>query len=161
MNRLLKGGANCTAKRCNVHGLVHDFVQQFHYHSDIAFSRISMRYVDGFVIVLPKKNVKAYIKMAKEGCKAWMKFGALDYMECLAEDMQPKHVTRTFPIVTKAKPGDTIIFAFIVFKSRKHRDSVNKKVMAYFDKMYKDKNMEMPFSMKQFSYGGFKTVVHA
>lgn len=124
-------------------------------------SLLHMRYVDGFVILIPKKNLRAYTKMAREGCAAWMKFGALDYMESVAEDMQPNGVSLTFPLLTKAKPSDTIIFAFIVFKSRKHRDAVNKKVMAYFDKKYKGKTMEMPFSMKQFSYGGFRAVVQA
>lgn len=118
-----------------------------------------MRYVDGFVIPIPKKNVKAYKKMAKEGGRMWTKFGALEYMECLADDMTPPGVTFTFPKMAKIKKTDTVVFSFIVYKSRKHRDAVNKKVMAYFDKKYKGKQMDMPFDMKKFAYGGFTAMV--
>ena len=118
-----------------------------------------MSYVDGFVIAIPKKNISRYKKMATEGCRIWTKFGALAYKECVADDLKPKGVTFTFPRMAKTKPGETVIFSFIVFKSRRHRDSVNKKVMAYFDKKYKGKQMDMPFDMKRFAYGGFKTFV--
>lgn len=99
--------------------------------------------------------------MAKEGAKTWLKFGAIDYMECVADDITPAHVIFTFPKMAKAKDDETIIFSYIVFKNRKHRDSVNKKVMAYFEKQYKDKDQSMPFDMKRFAYGGFKTIVEA
>lgn len=118
-----------------------------------------MRYVDGFLIPIPKKNIPEYTKMAKEGAKIWKKFGALEYMECVSEDVKPKHVVMTFPRLTKLKPTETIIFAFIVFKSRKHRDEVNAKVMKYFDEKYANKEMSMPFDMKRFSYGGFEAIV--
>ncbi len=119
-----------------------------------------MRYVDGFVLTVPTKKLKAYKKMAQEGGEVWTKFGALEYMECVADDVKPQHVTFTFPIMAKAEKNETVIFSFIVFKSRKHRDSVNKKVMAFFDKKYKDKkDQDMPFDMKRMAYGGFTAIV--
>lgn len=110
-------------------------------------------YVDGFVIAIPKKNTAKYKKMAREGLAAWKKFGALDYKECMIDD------STSFPKMVKLKPGETIWFSFITYKSRKHRDAVNKKVMAYFDKKYANKDMDMPFDMKRFAVGGFKVEV--
>lgn len=122
-------------------------------------------YVDGFVLVIPKKNVAAYKKMAAEGAKAWLKFGALDYKECMGDDLNIKGsmgmpAPLSFIKLSKAKKGETVWFSYITFKSRAHRDSVNKKVMAYFSKKYADKKDEpMPFDMKRFAYGGFKVIV--
>lgn len=116
-------------------------------------------YVDGFVIPIPKKNTAAYKKMAKEACGTWKRFGALDYKECIIEDAQPKYVHFGFSKMAKAKPGETVWFSFIVFKSRAHRDAVNKKVMAFFAKKYPNYDMPMPFDLKRFSYAGFKVVV--
>jgi uncharacterized protein YbaA (DUF1428 family) len=117
-------------------------------------------YVDGFLIVIPKKNGEKYKKMAEEGRDAWMKFGALDYKECVIDDASPKHVTLTFPKLTKVKPSETIWFSFVTYKSKAHRDSVNKKVMAYFAKKYgKDASMDMPFDMERFSMAGFNVEV--
>lgn len=113
-------------------------------------------YVDGFVICIPKKNTTKYKKMAREGLAAWKKFGALDYKECIADDLA---VNAGFPKMVKLKPGETIWFSFITYKSRAHRDAVNKKVMAYFAKKYGDKPMDMPFDMKRFAAGGFKVEV--
>jgi len=119
-----------------------------------------MRYVDGFVLVVPKKKLKAYAKLAKDASKVWKKFGALEYVECVAEDMKPKEITFTFPIMAKAKPNETVIFSYIMYKTRKHRDSVNKKVMAFFEKKYGDKmHDDMPFDMKRMAYGGFEAIV--
>ena len=118
-------------------------------------------YVDGFVIPIPKKNTAQYKKMATEGARAWKKFGALDYKECIIEDATPKFVTLTFPKMAKTKPGEVVWFSFIVFKSRAHRDSVNKKVMAYFAKKYGNEMNAMPFDMKRFAMAGFKVVVQA
>ena len=122
-------------------------------------------YVDGFVLVVPKKNVAAYRKMAKEGAKIWKKYGALDYKECIGDDLSPNMggmPALTFPKLGKVKKGETIWFSFIVYKNRKHRDTVNRKVMAYFDKKYADKkDHDMPFDMKRMAYGGFKTIVSA
>jgi uncharacterized protein YbaA (DUF1428 family) len=118
-------------------------------------------YVDGFVIPIPKKNTKQYKKMASEGARTWKKFGALDYKECIIDDAKPKFVTVTFPKMAKTKPGETVWFSFIVFKSRAHRNAVNKKVMAYFSKKYGKEMGVMPFDMKRFAFGGFKVVVQA
>lgn len=120
-----------------------------------------MSYVDGFVLCIPNKNTAKYKKMAREASRVWKKFGALDYKECKIDDAKPKHVTLTFPKMAKTKPGEAVWFSFIVYKSRQHRDAVNKKVMAYFQKKYTDQNMEMPFDMKRMSYAGFKTIVEA
>ena len=118
-----------------------------------------MTYVDGFVIAIHKKNVTAYKKMALLGKKAWMAHGALDYYECVADDLKIKKGMGgvSFTKLAKLKAGETVVFSFIVFKSRRHRDQVNKKVMADFAK--KGGSMEMPFNMDRFSYGGFKTIV--
>ena len=120
---------------------------------------IKAGYVDGFVIPIPKKNTTKYKKMAREALEVWIKFGALDYKECKIDDLKPKFVTFTFPKMVKTKPGETVWFSFITFKSRTHRDSVNKKVMAYFEKKYDKNNMPMLFDMKRFAYGGFKVEV--
>lgn len=124
-----------------------------------------MAYVDGFVFTVPKKNVKAYKKMASEGRDTWLRFGALDYKECMGDDLKTKGgqgmpAPISFTKITDAKLGDTVWFSFIVFKNKKHRDTVNKKVMTYFDKKYADaKDMTMPFDMAKMAYGGFKVEV--
>lgn len=115
-------------------------------------------YVDGFVIAVPKKNIDLYKKMARDGKKIWLKHGALDYKECVADDMTPEGIALTFPKMAKVKEGETVIFSYIVYKSRKHRDEVNKKTMAD-PVMDKYKDMPMPFDMKRFAYGGFTTIV--
>ncbi len=115
-------------------------------------------YVDGFVLVVPKNKVAVYKKMAQLGAKIWKKYGALDYKECMIDDVKPKFVTFTFPVMTKLKANETVWFSYITFKSKKHRDQVNAKVMkdpAMNDPKYK----EMPMDMKRFAYGGFKVVV--
>ncbi|OHA24405.1 MAG: hypothetical protein A3D50_00105 [Candidatus Taylorbacteria bacterium RIFCSPHIGHO2_02_FULL_44_12] len=117
------------------------------------------QYVDGFVLSIPKKNTARYKKMAREACEVWKKFGALDYKECIINDPKPKSVTFTFFKMAKPKPGEVVWFSFIVYKSRKHRDVVNKKVMSYFDKKYSKDDIKMPFDMKRFAYGGFKVEV--
>ncbi len=116
-------------------------------------------YVDGFVLSIPKNKKNAYKKIAKEAAAVWKKFGALDYKECRANDMSPKHVTFTFPKMAKAKPDEEVWFSFIVFKSKADRKAINKKVMAYFDKKYPGQMPDMPFDMKRFAYGGFATEV--
>lgn len=118
------------------------------------------KYVDGFVLTIAKEHEAAYKKMAKEGAKAWIKFGALDYKECKADDVEPPHVAFTFPKMAKAREGENVWFSFITFKSKKHRNEVNKQVMAYFDKKYAGKEMSMPFDMKRMAYGGFKVEVN-
>jgi uncharacterized protein YbaA (DUF1428 family) len=118
-------------------------------------------YVDGFVLVVPRKNLKAYKKMAEWGKRTWLKYGALDYKECVIDDPRPdKRMTFTFPKMAKAKAGEVVAFSYITYKSRAHRDEVNKKVMkdpAMNDPKYK--NMPMPFDMKRFASAGFKVLV--
>ncbi|MBM3256735.1 MAG: DUF1428 domain-containing protein [Candidatus Liptonbacteria bacterium] len=120
-------------------------------------------YVDGFVLVVPKKNVATYRKMAKEGAKMWKKHGALDYKECMGDDLRPDMKgmpALQFPKMAKSKSNETVWFSYIVYKSRAHRDQVNKKVMAEMEEHYNDKNMpEMPFDIKRMAYGGFKVIV--
>ena len=116
------------------------------------------RYVDGFVLTVPKKKLAAYRRMASMGAKMWKKYGALDYKECIMDDAKPKWVTFTFPKMAKAKPGEVVVFSYITYKSRAHRDAVNAKVM-------KDPAMglggmkDMPFDMKRMAYGGFTVFV--
>jgi len=117
-----------------------------------------MSYVDGFVLVVPKKKIALYKKIARKAGRIWREHGALDYRECVGDDLKVKFGL-PFPKLTKAKAGETVVFSYIVYKSRAHRDKVNAKVMA--DKRLKMEGTEMPFDMKRMAYGGFKTVVAA
>ena len=120
-------------------------------------------YVDGFVLVVAKKNLKAYAKMARMGGNIWKKHGALECFECVGDDLHP-HMggmkCLDFPKLTKTKPGETVMFSFIVYKSKAHRNAVNARVMK--DPVMNDttnKNMPMPFDMKRMAYGGFRAIV--
>jgi uncharacterized protein YbaA (DUF1428 family) len=117
--------------------------------------RFLMRYVDGYVIPVPKKNIKTYIRMAKMGKEMWMKHGALDYKECVGDDLRNKW-GMPFSKMMKLKPGETVVFSYIVFKSRAHRDRVNAMVMKEMEKMG---DIAMTFDMKRMIYGGFKVLV--
>ena len=117
-----------------------------------------MAYVDGFVCPVPKKNLQAYRRMAQKAGKVWRDHGALEFRECVADDVKPGKRT-SFPQSVKLKKGETVFFSFIVFKSRAHRDRVNAKVM-------KDPRLnamgdikDMPFDVKRMIYGGFKVLV--
>lgn len=121
--------------------------------------KLTTAYVDGFVIPIPKKNRAAYRKMAREASVVWKKYGALDYKECRADDVNPPMVAFTFPKMAKVKPSEEVWFSFITFKSKVERNRINKQVMAYFNKKYADSNMAMPFDMKRFAYGGFTVEV--
>ncbi len=119
-----------------------------------------MRYVDGYVLPLPKKNLQLYRRMAQKAGKVWRDHGALEYRECVGDDVKPKWGV-PFPRTVKLKPRETVVFSWIVFKSRAHRDSVNARVM-------KDPRMAkmmekgpMPFDTKRMVYGGFKVLVDA
>jgi uncharacterized protein YbaA (DUF1428 family) len=116
------------------------------------------RYVDGFVFPVPKKNLAAYKKMAAKAGKIWMEHGALEYVECVGEDLK---IPKMFSFLDLAKPkaGETICFSFIVYKSRKHRDDVNKKVMADPRLNEACDGKKMPFDFKRMAYGGFEAVV--
>ena len=121
-----------------------------------------MTYVDGFVIPIPRKNLASYKKMAADGARAWKKHGALEYFECVGDDLFPKMPgmkIAQFPTLAKAKAGETVIFAFIVYRSKAHRDAVNKKVMKEMNE--KAPPPMAPFDMKRMAYGGFKTIVQA
>ena len=119
-----------------------------------------MRYVDGYVLPLPKKNLQAYRRMAQRAGKVWRDHGALEFIECVGDDVKPgKHTS--FPQSVKLRPGETVVFSWIVFKSRAHRDRVNAKVM-------KDPRLAnmmgpkaMPFDGKRMFWGGFKVLVDA
>ncbi|HUQ24249.1 MAG TPA: DUF1428 domain-containing protein [Burkholderiales bacterium] len=115
-------------------------------------------YVDGFVLPVAKKNTKAYLKMARIGAKVWRDHGALDYKECIADDVKKGKWT-SFPRAVKLKPGEVVWFAWIVYRNRKHRDAVMKKVMA--DKRITESMdpKKMPFDGKRFFWGGFKVMV--
>lgn len=122
------------------------------------------KYVDGFVLVVPKDKVTDYKKMAQEGAEIWMKYGALEYMECMGEDLVTKEMDGMKPLsfneLAKANADETVWFSFIVYNSREHRDVVNAKVMKEMDKeKEKYKDAVMPFDMKRFVYGGFEVVV--
>lgn len=117
-----------------------------------------MHYVDGFVIPVPKKNLKAYFQMAKKAGKIWRKHGALEYRECVGEDLKVQYGL-PFPHLAKLKAGETVVFSWIVYQSRAHRDRVNAKVMKdpRITEMGDEKSM--PFDVKRMAYGGFKVVV--
>lgn len=117
-------------------------------------------YVDGFVIPLPRKNLGAYRRLAQKAGKVWRYHGALDFRECVGDDLNVK-MALSFPRGIKIKPGETVLFSYIVFKSRAHRDRVNAKVMKD-PRLAKMMNANaMPFDVKRMMYGGFKTIVEA
>ena len=124
------------------------------------------KYIDGFVFVVPKGKVSKYKEMARDGANAWKKYGALEYFECMGEDLTPKSTGGPKPLsftkMTKAKPNETVWFSFITFKSKKHRDEVNAKVMKAMEEKYvNNEDMQMPFDMKRFAYGGFEVAIEA
>jgi uncharacterized protein YbaA (DUF1428 family) len=118
---------------------------------------IRARYVDGFVLAVPKRNIEAYRRMAKLGAKVWREHGALDFRECIGDDLAVK-MGMPFPKIMKLKPKETVVFSWITFKSRAHRDSVNARVMK--DPRLSDMDPKsMPFDLKRMAYGGFKIIV--
>ena len=119
-----------------------------------------MHYVDGYVLPVPKKNLPAYVRMAQKAGKIWREHGALEFRECVGDDLHVKGMV-PFPRMIRLKPGETVAFSWIVFKSRAQRDRVNAKVM-------KDPRLagmmdpkSMPFDAKRMVYGGFKVIVEA
>jgi uncharacterized protein YbaA (DUF1428 family) len=114
-------------------------------------------YVDGFVVPVPKKKIAAYRALARKAGKIWREYGALEYVECVADDVKPGKRT-SFPQSVKLKPNEVVWFSWIVYKSRKHRDRINARVM-------KDKRLtsmdpkSMPFDGKRMFWGGFKSMV--
>ncbi|MBC7990637.1 MAG: DUF1428 domain-containing protein [Luteimonas sp.] len=116
-----------------------------------------MQYVDGFVVPVPNKNLAAYRRLARKAGKIWMEYGALAYVECVGDDVKPGKVT-SFPQSVKLKPDETVIFSWIVYKSRAHRDRVNKQVMADPRLAGMDPKT-LPFDGKRMIWGGFKGLV--
>lgn len=119
-----------------------------------------MSYVDGFVLPVPKKNLDAYRRMSSKAGKVWKEHGALQYVEAVGDDLDIKFGV-SFKKLVKPKPGETVVFSRIVYKSRAHRDKVNAKVMKdpRLAKMMNAK--DMPFDVKRMVYGGFKFLVEA
>ena len=115
-----------------------------------------MSYVDGFVLPVPKKNLAAYRALARMSGKIWMELGALEYVECVADDVQPGKLT-SFPQAVQLKRGEVVVFSYAVYRSRAHRDRVMKKVMA--DPRLKMDMSTAPFDGKRMIYGGFKTLL--
>jgi len=118
-----------------------------------------MPYVDGFVLPLPKKNVAAYRRMATKASKIWRRLGALEYRECLGDDLEGS-VCLTFPKGIKIKKGETVVFAWIVYRSRAHRDAVNEKVMKD-PEIVAMMSKKSPFDPTRMLYGGFKVIVES
>lgn len=118
-------------------------------------------YIDGFMIAIPKKNLARYKKLATAASKVWMDHGALRYMECVGDDLDHEGMFYPFPKAAKCKPDETVLFSYIVYKSRKHRDQVNKKVMAdpRMDKMYREQMKTPIFDHKRMAFGGFQSIV--
>jgi len=117
-----------------------------------------MKYIDDFVLPVPKKNVQAYRRMARKAGNIRREHGALEFRECVGDDLKVK-MGVPFPRLSKLKPGETVVFSWIVYKSRAHRDSVNKKVMKD-PRMGKMMSMKaMPFDVRRMAYGGFKALV--
>jgi uncharacterized protein YbaA (DUF1428 family) len=116
-----------------------------------------MRYVDGFVVPVPKNKVDAYRRLARKAGKIWLEHGALEYVECIADDVKPGKLT-SFPQSVKLKRDETVVFAYVVYRSRAHRDRVNAKAMK--DKRFANMDMsKMPFDGKRMFWGGFKQIV--
>jgi len=118
------------------------------------------RYVDGFVIPVPKKEVAAYRRLARRAGKLWREHGAVEFVECIADDVKPGKTT-SFPQSVKLKRGEVVFFSWITFKSRSHRDRVNARVMADPRLQKMMRNEKAPFDGKRMIYGGFKSVVEA
>jgi uncharacterized protein YbaA (DUF1428 family) len=117
-----------------------------------------MPYVDGFLLVVPKKNLPAYRRMAQMAGKIWKEHGALEFRECAGDDLNVK-MGVPFPKIAKVKPGETVVFSWIVYKSKQHRDRVNAKVMADPRLTESMEGKKMPFDVKRMAYGGFKVLV--
>ena len=116
------------------------------------------RYVDGFVVPVPTKNLDSYRRMARKAGNIWKEYGAIEYVECVADDVKPGKVT-SFPQAVKLKADETVVFSWIVYKSRSHRDSVNAKVMKEPRLASMMDPKAMPFDAKRMFWGGFKTLL--
>ena len=116
-----------------------------------------MPYVDGFLLPVPKNKVEVYRRLSQKAGRIWRHYGAVEYRECVGDDLEVK-MGVPFPRAARVKPGETVIFSWILYKSRAHRDRVNAKVMK--DPRIKAMmGQSMPFDLKRMAYGGFKTIV--
>ena len=118
-----------------------------------------MPYVDGFLMPIPRRKVETYRRIARRAGKIWREHGALEYRECVGDDLRT-NMGIAFPRVAKAKTGETVCFSWIVYKSRSHRDRVNAKVMKD-PRMARMMKEPMPFDIKRMAFGGFKVLVDA
>lgn len=118
------------------------------------------RYVDGFVVPVPKKQLAAYRRMAHKAGKVWREHGALEYRECVADDVKWGKRT-SFPRSVKLKPSETVVFSWIMYTSRAHRDRVNKKVMKDPRLAEMMNSKALPFDGKRMIWGGFTTLIEA
>jgi uncharacterized protein YbaA (DUF1428 family) len=116
-----------------------------------------MAYIDGFVLAVPKKNLAAYARLSRAAGKVWREHGALEYRECAGDDLKVK-MGLPFPRLAKAKRGEAVMFSWIVYKSRAHRDRVNAKVMKD-PRITRTMQAPMPFDVKRMAYGGFRVIV--
>lgn len=116
-----------------------------------------MTYVDGFVIPVKKSKVAAYKKMAQWGKRVWMKHGAIGYYECVGHDMKTMPGCGSFKTLARLKPGETVFFSFVIYRSKAHRDRVNKRVMK--EMQASGESWDMPFNPRRMAYAGFKTLV--
>ena len=116
-----------------------------------------MTYVDGFVLTIPKRKVETYLQISQKAGKVWKELGAVEYRECVGDDLKIK-MGVPFPRLAKANAGETVVFSWIVYKSRAPRDRVNKKVMKD-PRIAKMMNDPMPFDVKRMTMGGFKVIV--
>lgn len=114
------------------------------------------RYVDGFVIAVPKKSIEEYRRISAKAGKIWKEFGAVEYVECVGDDLKTKFGI-PFPRLAKARPNETVVFSWIVYKSRAQRDRINAKVMK--DPRLQMDQKSMPFDIKRMTFGGFRTLV--
>ena len=116
-----------------------------------------MAYVDGFVASLPRRNLAAYTRMSRAAGKVWREHGALEYRECVGDDLKSK-MGVPFPRLAKARAGETVVFSWIVYRSRAHRDRVNARVMKD-PRIVTSMKEPMPFDVKRMAYGGFRVIV--
>ena len=118
------------------------------------------RYVDGFVLALPRRNVAAYQRLSRRASAVWREYGALEYRECVGDDLKVKGGV-AFPRLARCRPGETVVFAWISYRSRAHRDRVNAKVMKDPRIARMMSSRVMPFDFKRMAYGGFRVFVSA
>lgn len=124
------------------------------------------KYIDAYMLTVKKKNLARYRKDAKEAAKSWMKHGALAYRECVGDDLSPDmggFPLMQFPKLVKLKPDEVVLFSYVEYASKAHRNQVNKKVnkeMQAYAKDHPDHMKDMPFDLKKMAYGGFKVIVH-